>query len=76
MSSNLPERAELLERVKRAGRLLSAATIIFHQAVADRLGLNPTDHKCADLLFLKGAMTAWKRPGSCGGRTIRRTGGA
>jgi DNA-binding MarR family transcriptional regulator len=37
---------------------MSAATIMFHQAVADRLGLNPTDHKCADLLILKGAMTA------------------
>src|SRR6516165_10656801 len=44
--------------MQRAGRQLSAATIMFHQAVADRLGLNPTDHKCIDLLALKGLMTA------------------
>ena len=44
--------------MKLAGRQLSTATIMFHQAVADRLGLNPTDHKCADLLFMKGPMTA------------------
>src|SRR5262245_27946559 len=31
---------------------------MFHQAVADRLGLNPTDHKCADLLTLMGPLTA------------------
>ncbi len=74
MSSDLPERAELLERVKRAGRLLSAATIMFHQAVADRLGLNPTDHKCADLLFLKGAMTAGELAGLTGLTTGAITG--
>src|SRR5262245_19155826 len=42
----------------RAGRQLSAATIMFHQAIADRLGLNPTDHKCVDLLVTAGPMTA------------------
>jgi DNA-binding MarR family transcriptional regulator len=31
---------------------------MFHQAIADRLGLNPTDHKCADILFVKGPLTA------------------
>jgi DNA-binding MarR family transcriptional regulator len=44
--------------LKYAGRQMSTATIMFHQAVADRIGLNPTDHKCADLLFMKGPMTA------------------
>ena len=53
-----PERAGLLDDMQRAGRQLSAATIMFHQAIADRLGLNPTDHKCLDLLVLKGLMTA------------------
>ncbi len=74
MSSELPERAELLERVKQAGRLLSAATIMFHQAVADRLGLNPTDLKCADLLFLNGAMTAGELAGLTGLTTGAITG--
>jgi DNA-binding MarR family transcriptional regulator len=31
---------------------------MFHQAVADRLGLNLTDHKCVDLLLLNGPLTA------------------
>jgi DNA-binding MarR family transcriptional regulator len=58
VSRHSPERAELLDDMQRAGRQLSAATIMFHQAIADRLGLNPTDHKCLDLLALKGLMTA------------------
>jgi DNA-binding MarR family transcriptional regulator len=39
-------------------RQLSAATILFHQAVADRLGMNVTDHKCADILLRTGPITA------------------
>ncbi|MCP3800099.1 MarR family transcriptional regulator [Allokutzneria sp. A3M-2-11 16] len=31
------------------GRALSAATVMFHTAVADRMGLSVTDHKCLDL---------------------------
>jgi DNA-binding MarR family transcriptional regulator len=31
---------------------------MFHQAVADRLDLNPTDHKCVDLLLLNGPLAA------------------
>jgi DNA-binding MarR family transcriptional regulator len=41
-----------------AGRRLSTATVMFHQAVADRNGLNLTDHKCVDLLLLHGPLTA------------------
>jgi DNA-binding MarR family transcriptional regulator len=48
----------LLKSLALAGRQLSAATIMFHQAVADRLGLNITDHKCLDFLLLNGPMTA------------------
>jgi DNA-binding MarR family transcriptional regulator len=40
------------------GRELSTHTILFHQAVADRLGLNLSDHKCLDLIFRNGPMTA------------------
>ena len=39
-------------------RALSARTIFLHQAIADRLGLNITDHKCLDILVRQGAMTA------------------
>jgi DNA-binding MarR family transcriptional regulator len=48
----------LLRALNVAGRRLSTATVMFHQAVADRLGLNPTDHKCVDLLLMKGPLTA------------------
>jgi DNA-binding MarR family transcriptional regulator len=40
------------------GFRLSTATVLFHAAVADRLGLNVTDVKCYSLLRLEGAMTA------------------
>ncbi len=58
MSRGLPEREGLLDEMHQAGRELSTATILFHQAIADRLGLNPTDHKCLGLLASKGLMTA------------------
>jgi DNA-binding MarR family transcriptional regulator len=35
----------------------STATVLFHHALADRLGLGPTDHKCLDLLHDRGPMT-------------------
>jgi DNA-binding MarR family transcriptional regulator len=40
------------------GRELSTWTILFHQAVAERLGLNVTDHKCLGLLDREGPVTA------------------
>src|SRR5256885_14559839 len=49
---------ELAEEI--VGRLVrrhSIATVLFHHAVAERLGLGPTDHKCLDLLRDRGAMT-------------------
>jgi DNA-binding MarR family transcriptional regulator len=52
------EKTVLIDDLLQAGRRLSLATIMFHQAVADRLGLHPTDHKCIDLLSSAGAMTA------------------
>jgi DNA-binding MarR family transcriptional regulator len=58
VSRGLPKRDELLRDLALAGRRLSTATILFHQAVADRLGLNVTDHKCVDFLLLNGPMTA------------------
>jgi DNA-binding MarR family transcriptional regulator len=54
----LSKRDELLRELTLAGRRLSTATLLFHQAVADRLGLNLTDHKCVDLLLLNGPLTA------------------
>ena len=58
MSRGDAERAELLATLVGEFRQLSAATIMFHQAVADRLGMNVTDHKCADILERNGPLTA------------------
>jgi len=57
-SRKLPARADLVRAILMAGRQSSTGAIMLHQAVADRLGLHPTDHKCADLLCHDGPMTA------------------
>jgi DNA-binding MarR family transcriptional regulator len=51
-------RQELAEEI--VGQLVrrhSTAAVLFHHAVAERLGLGPADHKCLDLLRERGAMT-------------------
>lgn len=51
-------RHELTEEIVGSlARRHSTATVLFHHAVAERLGLGPTDHKCLDLLQERGAMT-------------------
>src|SRR6516162_7520928 len=51
------KKKELSENiVKRLARRHSTAVVMFHHAVAERLGLGPTDHKCLDLLRDRGAM--------------------
>lgn len=45
------QRAHLQQTVgEHFGRQLSASTLLFHQAVAEHLGLNVTDLKCLDLV--------------------------
>ena len=44
-------RKELIEAIGMMGRQNSTRTVLFHAAIAERLGLNPSDHKCADLLL-------------------------
>src|SRR5207245_7213601 len=44
------------EIVRRLARRHSTSVVLFHHAVAERLGLGPTDHKCLDLLRERGAM--------------------
>src|SRR5262245_5202965 len=51
-------RAELLAALNDEFRDLSTATILFHQAIADRLGMHVTDHKCAGILMRSGPITA------------------
>jgi DNA-binding MarR family transcriptional regulator len=44
--------------VELIGFRLSTATILFHQAIADRLGVNATDMKCYSILRQTGPITA------------------
>lgn len=58
VSRDTPGRQGLSEDI--LGRLMrqhSTAAVLFHHAVAERMGLGPTDHKCLDLLRERGAMT-------------------
>jgi DNA-binding MarR family transcriptional regulator len=66
MSSGRGKRAELLERFAQAGREMSYRTVMFQQAIADRMGLSATEMQCAGVLEQEGPMTA--------GRLAERTG--
>jgi DNA-binding MarR family transcriptional regulator len=51
-------REELIRAIIDKYREMSTETIIFHQGVADVLGVHITDHKCLDLIYRFGAMSA------------------
>jgi DNA-binding MarR family transcriptional regulator len=51
-------RTELLARLMEAGRAQSAATIMFHTAVAARQGIGASEEKALDLLERFGPLTA------------------
>lgn len=52
------KKEEIIEAISQKFREMSTETIMFHQAVADVLGLHITDHKCYDLIHRFGAMPA------------------
>lgn len=54
------KREELIEQINNAGKKMSTAEVIFHQAIAQKAGLSGADHKYLDLIMEKGAMTAGK----------------
>jgi DNA-binding MarR family transcriptional regulator len=58
VSRDVLDKAELVAELVEMMRELSTATILFHQAVADRLAMNVTDHKCAGILAQSGPITA------------------
>ncbi|MGG7576088.1 MarR family winged helix-turn-helix transcriptional regulator [Streptomyces sirii] len=45
-----PHRAHLYEELSRESRRYLAAYVLFNQAIADHLGLHPTDVQCLSLL--------------------------
>ena len=51
-------RNDIIQAINNKFREMSTETIMFHQAVADVLGLHITDHKCLDLIYRFGAMPA------------------
>jgi DNA-binding MarR family transcriptional regulator len=53
MSRPTPNRSELIEAIRHQARVGSTQTVLFHTAIAERLGLNPSDHKVADILALE-----------------------
>jgi DNA-binding MarR family transcriptional regulator len=63
-------RTELLATLQEEVRGQSSRTFLFHQAVAECLGLNPTDHKCLDAIIRAGTMT----PGEIAKETRLTTG--
>ena len=59
MSRKDAARVELERQInEQLGRRLSARTVLFHEAVAGRLGLNSTDLKCLDLARAEVSVTA------------------
>lgn len=52
------KREEIIQAINEKFREMSTETILFHQAVADILGLHVTDHKCLDFIYRFGAMPA------------------
>jgi len=58
VSRVVPDKTALVAELVDTIRELSTATILFHQAVADRLAMNVTDHKCAGILAESGPITA------------------
>jgi DNA-binding MarR family transcriptional regulator len=72
VSSAGADRAELLGALLAEIRATSAHSVLFSQAVADRLGLNPTDVECLDILSRTGPVTA-KRLAELAGLTTGGT---
>jgi len=52
------KREEIIRAITEKFREMSTETIMFHQAVADVLGLHITDHKSLELIHRFGAMPA------------------
>jgi DNA-binding MarR family transcriptional regulator len=51
-------REDVIQAINQKFREMSTETIMFHQAVADVLGLHITDHKGLDLIYRYGPMPA------------------
>lgn len=52
-----PSRADVLERLRAAGRRQSTAMVLFHTNLAARLGLGPTEEKVLEIVARLGSTT-------------------
>jgi DNA-binding MarR family transcriptional regulator len=52
------EREEIIQAINDKFTEMSTETILFHQAVADTVGLYITDHQCLHFIYRYGAMPA------------------
>lgn len=57
-SKSSDSRAALLAALGQEFRQFATATVMFHQAIADCLGMHVTDHKCLDILVRTGPIPA------------------
>jgi hypothetical protein len=53
-------RQEIIQNIVDKFREMSLEAVIFHQTLADELGLYVTDHKCMDIIRRFGAIAGWK----------------
>jgi DNA-binding MarR family transcriptional regulator len=67
-----PDRAKLLAELSHQARLRTMWTVLLHNAIASRSGINVTDMGCINLLQLRGPMT----PGQLADAMFLTTGGA
>ena len=75
MRTSRKRKSDLTEQiVGQLARRHSTAVVLFHHAVAERLGLGPTDHKCLDLLRERGTITGSELAGITGLTTGAITG--
>jgi DNA-binding transcriptional ArsR family regulator len=69
-----PERARLAEAFGEANRRASSLMQLLGQAAADRIGINPTDLNCLNILSFSGQMTAGELATATGLTTASITG--
>jgi DNA-binding MarR family transcriptional regulator len=50
-------RKQLVQGIVEQARRGSTRSVMLHTAIAERLGLNPSDHKCADLLMAESGVS-------------------
>jgi DNA-binding MarR family transcriptional regulator len=64
----------LLHNLEREIRKVSAQSVLFSQAVAERVGINSSDLECLDIIVLRGTVTAGELAAATGLTTGAITG--